>query len=153
MRRIIYLALHTYITDPSRLRLLGAESDNHREERDLMPEAGQFHALPHEARGLHGQLELSRNRIRIRREGLLANAKGRDKEIRITQITSLQFREAGFVTHGLIRFVLRGREARGAGFRASDDEDTVQVHLWERRRFEAMKRAIRQGIEENRQSG
>ena len=90
-----------------------------------MPEADQFHAIPQEARGLHGQLELARDRVRIRREGLLANAKGRDKEIPIRQITSLQFREAGFVIHGLIRFVLRGREARGGRFRASDDEDTV----------------------------
>jgi hypothetical protein len=65
-----------------------------------MTEADQLYTLI-EARGLHGQLELSRDRIRIRREGLLANAKGRDTEISIRQITSLQFREAGFVTHGL----------------------------------------------------
>ena len=119
-----------------------------------MPEADQFHAIPQEARGLHGQLELSRDRVRIRREGLLANAKGRDKEIPIREIASLQFREAGFVTHGLIRFVLQGREAKQGRFRASDDEDTVQFHFWERRRFEAMKRAIAQRIEESRrQSG
>ena len=118
-----------------------------------MSEADQPHALPQEARGLHGQLELSGDRVRILRQGLLAQAKGRDKEVPITEIASLQFREAGFVTHGFIRFVLRGKEAREGRFRASDDEDTVQFHFWERRRFEAMKRAIQQRIEESRQSG
>ena len=152
MRRIILLALHTFIADSSRPHLLGAESDNHRGERDSMPEANQSHALK-EARGLHGQLELWRDKVRIQRQGLLAQAKGRDKEVPITEIASLQFREAGLVTHGLIRFVLRGREAKQGRFRASDDEDTVQFHYWERRGFEAMKRAIQQRIEESRQSG
>ncbi len=118
-----------------------------------MSKADQTRALPQEARGLHGQLELSRDKVRIQRKGLLAQAKGRDKEVPITEIASLQFREAGFVTHGLIRFVLRGKEARKGRFRASDDEDTVQFHLWERRQFEAMKRAIQQRIEKIRESG
>lgn len=118
-----------------------------------MSEADHLQALPQEARGLHGQLELSGDKVRIRRQGLLAQAKGRDKEVPITEIASLQFREAGFVTHGFIRFVLRGREARDGGFQASDDEDTVQFHFWERRQFEAMKRAIEQRIEESRESG
>ena len=118
-----------------------------------MSKAEQLHALPQEARGLHGQLELSSDKVRIERKGLLAQAKGHDKEVPITEIASLQFREAGFITHGLIRFVLRGKEARKGRFRASDDEDTAQFHFWQRRRFEAMKRAIQQRIEKSRQSG
>lgn len=102
-----------------------------------MPKAHQPRTFT-EARGLHGQLELSRDKVRIRREGLLARTKGRDKEIPIRQIASLQFRKAGLVTHGYVGFVLRGE--RG-GFRASD-EDIVQFHFWEGRRFEAIKRAI-----------
>ena len=117
-----------------------------------MSEADQPHTLTQAARGLHGQLELLGERVRIQCKGLLAQAKGREKEVPITEIASLQFREAGIVTHGFIRFVLRGREARGAGFRASDDEDTVQFHFWERRRFEAIKPAIQQRIEKSRES-
>ena len=68
-----------------------------------MSEADQPHTLPQAARGLHGQLELSSDKVRIERKGLLAQAKGHDKEVPITEIASLQFREAGFITHGLIR--------------------------------------------------
>ncbi len=117
-----------------------------------MTEADQPLAIA-EARGLHGQLELLRDKVRIRREGLLAKAKGRNKEIPIREIVSLQFREAGFVTHGHIRFVLQGWEAREGRVRASGDEDTVQFHFWERSRFEAMKRAIERRIKESRESG
>ncbi len=101
-----------------------------------------------EAKGLHGQIELSRDTVRIGRKGLLAEPKGCDKEVPIGQISSVQLKDAGWTTHGHVRFVVGEREAEEGRFRASDDdEDTVLFHFWERKSFEAIKRAIERQIE------
>ena len=101
-----------------------------------------------EAKGLYGQIELLRDRVRIGRKGLLAEPKGGDKEIPIGQISSVHLKDAGWTTHGHVRFVVGEREAREGRLRASDDdEDTVLFHFWERKSFEAIKRAIERRME------
>jgi hypothetical protein len=43
-----------------------------------------------EAKGLHGQVELLQDKVQLRRNGLLAKAKGRDKEIPDRRFPSTQ---------------------------------------------------------------
>ena len=102
-----------------------------------------------EAKGLHGQIELSSDTVRIGRKGLLAQPKADDKEVPIGQISSVRSKDASWTTHGHVRFVLGEREAEEGRYRASnDDEDTVLFHFWRRKSFEAIKRAIERRMEE-----
>lgn len=103
-----------------------------------------------EAKGLHGQIELSGDRVRIGHKGLLDRPKGRDKEMPIEQISSVQLKDAGWLTHGHVRFVVEERGVEEGCLRAFDDEDTVLFHLWERKSFGAIKREIERRIEEGR---
>ena len=107
-----------------------------------------------EAKGLHGQLELLHDKVRIGRKGFLAEPKGRDKEIPLGRISAVRYEDAGLRNHGYVRFLVEEREDEEGQLRASDDdEDTVLFHIWEKRRFGAIKRAIEQRIEESRESG
>ncbi len=115
-------------------------------------------ANPHvlmEAKGLHGHLELQRDRVRIGRKGFLAEPKGRDKEIPLGRISAVRYEDAGLTNHGYVRLVVGEREDEEGRLPESNaDEDTVLCHIWERRRFGAIRRAIEQRIEgRSRESG
>lgn len=78
------------------------------------------------AKGIGGDLELLKNKIRIKRKGgmafLLHGVKG-DKEIFLNQISSIQLKKAGFALNGYIQFAfLGGREAKGGIWQATSDK-------------------------------
>src|SRR5437870_1921186 len=82
------------------------------------------------ADGRNGQLDVFRDHIRIRREGVMAlltqGMKG-SKEIMISQISAIQFRPATFWTLGYIQFsFIGGQEAKGGLIEAGSDENSIQ---------------------------
>lgn len=101
------------------------------------------------AEGYNGDLELTETVVRIRRKGLLSvlaqGFKG-DKEILISQVTSVQFKPANFWLNGYIQFAfVGGLENLGGLMSAAEDENTVlfkegQQPAFERFRDEVMKR-------------
>jgi len=99
-----------------------------------------------EAKGLQGTLQLLDDRIRIKRQGLLSfishGFKG-DKEIYISQISSIQFKPAGKFTSGFIQFAfLGGGEAKGGLLQAAGDENTVVFEKKVQSSFEQIKAEI-----------
>lgn len=104
-----------------------------------------------EAIGVNGQLELSGNKIIIKRKGLLAKMtqglKG-DKEILIKQISSIQFKKAGALTNGYIQFSFSGgKEDQGGLFDATKDENTIMFSKKQQPAFEKIKLTIEEKIE------
>lgn len=102
------------------------------------------------AKGSNGVLELLQNKIRIKRsKGLntliLQGLKG-DKEIFINQISSIQFKNAGF-TVGYIQFAfIGGQETKAGVFDAVKDENTVTFTKRQQGEFEAIKHAIEEKL-------
>src|SRR5260221_6237327 len=81
------------------------------------------------ADGYNGQIEVSDTVLRIGRSGLVSlltqGLKG-DKEILLSEITSVQFKPAGILTNGYIQFAFRGgQEALGGLFQAGGNENSV----------------------------
>ena len=98
-----------------------------------------------EAKGNNGQLELLEDRIRIKRKGfsaiLLHGGKG-DKDILLKQISSIQFKRAGFTT-GYIQFAfLGGTESKKSSWDAYQDENTITFKKSQQPAFEKMKSMI-----------
>jgi len=98
------------------------------------------------AKGRNGTLELLQGKVRIRREGfgnlMLFGLKG-DKEIRISQIGSIQFRRPGPILSGYIQFTfLGGTEAQGGQWQAGTDENSVVFDKTQQPDFEEMKSLI-----------
>lgn len=97
-----------------------------------------------EAKGHNGQLEMTQSLIRIKRKGALAflsqGLKG-DKEILISQISSIQFKKAGtFGFNGYIQFAfVGGQEAKGGIFQGTQDENTVMFRVSQQQAFEAFR--------------
>ena len=103
-------------------------------------------------KGTNGQLELLKNKIRIKRTGLtpflLHGLKG-DKEIFINQISSIQFKKPGLLTAGYIQFVFLGSaESKGGLLAAVEDENTVTFNNDTLKDFLGIKEMIEQKIEE-----
>ena len=66
-----------------------------------------------------------------------------DKEIRINQISSVQFKKAGPMFNGFIQFAfLGGKEAKRGVFESAQDENTVMFNVWQQEQFEKAKSAI-----------
>ena len=91
-----------------------------------------------QAPGMGGQLAVFNDKVVISRRGVLGlvnhGLKG-DKEIRISQISSIQFKKAGIV-NGYIQFAfLGGREAKGGAFQATQDENTVMFTTTQQEAF------------------
>lgn len=96
--------------------------------------------------GVNGQIDLLRNKIRIKRVGFLAlmghGLKG-DKDILLSQISSIQFRAPGMMTNGYIQFAfVGGREAKGGILEATKDENTVMFKSSQFQIFQRLKSAI-----------
>ena len=97
------------------------------------------------AKGIGGQLELYEDKVRIKRGGAIAfmtqGLKG-DKDIYISSIASIQFRDAG-LNNGYIQFAfMGGQEAKGAFFQATQDENSVVFNVWQKKPFIAIKEAL-----------
>lgn len=81
------------------------------------------------AKGVNGQVELYDNKVCIHRKGVLGfltqGLKG-DKNIMISSISSIQFKNAGAMFNGYIQFAfMGGQEAKGGIFQGTQDENTV----------------------------
>ncbi|HEX8174081.1 MAG TPA: DUF4429 domain-containing protein [Pyrinomonadaceae bacterium] len=106
------------------------------------------------AGGVNGQLTLFADKVRISRSGLLAvmtqGLKG-DKEILLSSITSIQFRQANALTNGYIQFTFAGSGENKRGLLdATKDENTVMFKSSQQGEFQRMKAAIEQKIAELR---
>ncbi|MBG9548733.1 SHOCT domain-containing protein [Cytobacillus firmus] len=105
-----------------------------------------------EANGVNGQLELTGNKIIIKRKGMMAKMsqglKG-DKEILIKQISSIQIKKAGALTNGYIQFSFSGgKENKGGLFDATKDENTIMFNKKQMPDFEKLKLAIEEKIDQ-----
>jgi hypothetical protein len=98
------------------------------------------------AEGHNGQIEVTPTVVRIRRTGVLGfftqGLKG-DKEILISQISSVQFKNAGTFFNGYIQFAfLGGRENLGGLEAAISDENSVLFRQSQQPAFEQVRDAI-----------
>lgn len=103
-----------------------------------------------EAQGHNGQLELTDSILRIKRKGVLAfmtqGFKG-DKEILISQISSIQFKKANVFTNGYIQFAfVGGQEAKGGLFQGTQDENTVMFRASQQAAFERLRDELQRRI-------
>lgn len=99
-----------------------------------------------EAKGNNGQVELYKDKIKIKRKGFVAKiahfGKG-SKEIPIENITSVQFKEAGYVTAGYIQFGQSGySEDDGGVMSAAKDENSVNFNRGSGEEFKKLKEKI-----------
>jgi len=105
------------------------------------------------AKGVNGQVELYDNKVCIHRKGVLGfltqGLKG-DKNIMISSISSIQFKNAGAMFNGYIQFAfMGGQEAKGGILQGTQDENTVMFTKKQQPLFEQ----IRDIVEERIQSG
>lgn len=96
-----------------------------------------------EVTGHNGQLELTDTVLRIKRKGAFAfltqGLKG-DKEIKLSQLSSVQFRKTTLFTNGYIQFsFVGGQEAKGGVLEAGQDENTVLFRPNQQTDFEAFR--------------
>lgn len=101
-------------------------------------------------KGFAGQLELLKNKIRIKREGLTAflffGSNRKPREIYLNKISSIEFERAG-VTHGHIRFIAEG-EKRPPLMPGELlwDENTIFFNVLQQSAFEDIKNRIERRI-------
>ena len=119
-------------------------------EEEIYSEIENEELILIKAKGIGGDLELLKNKIRIKRKGgmafLLHGLKG-DKEIFLNQISSIQLKKAGFALNGYIQFAfLGGREAKGGLFQATSDENTIMFSKDNQEDFIEIKNAIEEQI-------
>lgn len=99
------------------------------------------------AYGTNGQLHLLKDRLRITRDGFTAflvhgPIRG-TKEILLSQISAIQFQEAGIIFSGFIRFsFLGGTESRSGMAAIANDENAVMFRESEESSFRRIKREI-----------
>lgn len=96
-----------------------------------------------EAHGHNGQLELTDSVLRIKRKGALAfltqGLKG-DKEILLSQISSIQFKKANAFVNGYMQIAfVGGQEAKGGLLQGTQDENTVMFRASQQASFEQLR--------------
>jgi len=106
------------------------------------------------AKGSTGELELLRDRVRIKRRGAVASLlhgfKG-DKDILLEEISSVEFKRPGLVYEGYLQLVFIGsQDSKGGVYQAVGDANTVMFKRRQEPAFLAMKEAIEERIEELR---
>ncbi len=96
--------------------------------------------------GVGAKVELEENRIRISRKGpgaFFLHGLAGEKEILISQISSIQFKRAGTLTNGYIQFgFLGGQESKAGIFAATKDENSVMFKQQQQSTFEELKNRI-----------
>jgi len=90
-----------------------------------------------EAKGRNGDLELYEDKVTIRRSGVTAFVLGGDKDILLSQVTSIQYKKPGIFTNGHIQFL---------GVNGNDAQNTIIFTAKEQPAFEKIKQAIEQKI-------
>lgn len=100
------------------------------------------------AKGVNGQLTVTPTKVIISRKGMLGllsqGLKG-NKEIRIRDISSIQFKKAGYAFNGYIQFAfLGGHETKGGIFDATKDENSIIFTKKQQKMFEEAKARIEQ---------
>jgi hypothetical protein len=108
-------------------------------------------------KGYNGLVELTDEKIIIKRKGLLSflnhGFKG-DKTILIKSVTSVQFKRAGYVFNGYIQFAFSGGlEAKGGLKQATKDENTVVFTFRQNAQFSKLKEFVEQRMaDQNRRT-
>lgn len=110
-----------------------------------------------EAKGKNGQLELTDHSVCIKRKGLMGfltqGFKG-DKEILISQISSIQFKAANLFVNGYIQFAFGGgQEAKGGVMQAASDENSIMFTTGQQPEFEAFKGELQKRMNAARSAG
>ena len=103
-----------------------------------------------EAIGHNGQLELTDSVVRIKRKGALAfltqGLKG-DKEILISQVSSIQFKKANAFFNGYMQLAfVGGQEAKGGILQGAQDENTVMFRVSQQEAFERLRDELQKRI-------
>lgn len=99
-----------------------------------------------ECKGVNGQLKVLPGKVIISRKGamgfLTQGLKG-DKEIRIKDISSIQFKKAGLAVNGFIQFTFfGGAEHKGGILDSTKDENTIMFTKAQMANFEKAKNLI-----------
>jgi hypothetical protein len=101
-----------------------------------------------QASGVNGQLEVQEDRICIKRKGImgfLTQGHRGEKEILLSSISAIQFKQAGLLTNGFIQFsFIGGQETKGGLFDATKDENSIMFNKGQAKQFEAAKLEIEQ---------
>lgn len=110
-----------------------------------------------EAVGHNGQFELTDEVLRIRRKGALAfltqGLKG-DKEILISQISSIQFKNASMLINGYMQIAfLGGQEGKRGIGQAGGDENTVMFRVGQQPAFLALRDELQKRMASSRDTG
>ena len=93
-----------------------------------------------EARGLNGQMQLFQNNVRIEHKGKRNNL---NKDIVVSNISAIQFRETGFLVNGYLQILtFGGGETKIDGLTAKRDENTIIFNKKQQPTFEAIRDAI-----------
>ena len=93
-----------------------------------------------EARGLNGQMQLFQNNVRIEHKGKRNNL---NKDIVVSNISAIQFRETGFLVNGYLQILTFGvGETKIDGLTAKRDENTIIFNKKQQPTFEAIRDAI-----------
>jgi len=92
-----------------------------------------------EAKGINGNLELYEDKVKIRRSGVTGFVLGGDKDIPLSQVTSIQYKEPGRFTRGHIRFL---------GVSGNNAQSTIIFTAKEQPGFEKIKQVIEQKVTE-----
>jgi hypothetical protein len=104
------------------------------------------------ARGVNSEVELLEGVVRIRRRsvfGFFAQAGKFEKDILISEMSSIQFKKAGILADGYIQFTFAHAGSSGtADLRR--DENTVIFHGGQQKAFEALRQALEESIASRR---
>jgi hypothetical protein len=101
-----------------------------------------------EVKGVNGQLRVTPHTVTIARKGALGFLTGGhrgEKEIRLDQISAVQFKAAGWATNGYIQFAfMGGSESKGGALDAAKDENAVMFSRKQEAEFRRAKELIDQ---------
>jgi hypothetical protein len=92
-----------------------------------------------EAKGRNGDIELHEDKVTIRRSGVIAAVLGGDKDIPLSQVTSIQYKKPGMFTNGHIQFL---------GVSGNNAQNTIIFTTKEQPGFEKIKQVIEQKVTE-----
>jgi hypothetical protein len=93
-----------------------------------------------EARGLNGQMQLFQNNVRIEHKGKQNNL---NKDIVVSNISAIKFRETGFLVNGYLQILtFGGGETKIDGLTAKRDENTIIFNKKQQPLFEDIRDAI-----------
>ena len=102
------------------------------------------------ATGLNGVVTLFSDRLSIKRKGVTSfftHGLQGEKEVAISAITGMQFKNAGMITNGYIQFVIFGsQESKGGIFNAMSDENTVAFKTSQQADFETLRQKVQEAI-------